>query len=287
MPNHPTMTSVTDRVATPGGSPSRRRLGLSLLELLVVLTILVALGGIVVSSLPGLLQRTRTATASANVPEIDAAIKRRLVISEGNVGSRFDSLIASGSGKGVASYVGGREFFAPYTLTAPDVAALREIGIQELVEATDSPANATFDSHGGAAVPIGTSTRVCSLEASISGPLAQRVFNFVPEDNERLLVFGLGDRCTLVGAGEGALFSEAPIHFSAQQTTNPKAMYSRYLLVVSLRSDETRSRARYVGVAIPGMGGLHGLKEEIRDYYEETGAQPADTSPTTASGQRL
>ena len=62
------------------------RRGLTLLELLVVLTILIALGGIVVASLPGLLERTQAATAAANVPEIDAAIKRNLLLRQGQIG---------------------------------------------------------------------------------------------------------------------------------------------------------------------------------------------------------
>ena len=59
--------STSDKLRTfANTSRNRVRAGLSLLELLVVLTILIALGGIVVSTLPGMLKRTQVATAAAN-----------------------------------------------------------------------------------------------------------------------------------------------------------------------------------------------------------------------------
>ncbi|MEZ6094004.1 MAG: hypothetical protein R3C03_07160 [Pirellulaceae bacterium] len=109
-------------------SPSRFRvpLGLSLLELLVVLTILIALGGIVVSTLPGLLERTQVATAAANVPQIDSSIRQSSILKQGRIGNRFDSLIVGSSGLdgGVADFVGGKEYFEAVSLSQPEVFAL-------------------------------------------------------------------------------------------------------------------------------------------------------------------
>ena len=50
------------------------RSGLTLLELVVVMTILVALAGILIPLLPGLFTRSAIATNSTNVPEIGKAI---------------------------------------------------------------------------------------------------------------------------------------------------------------------------------------------------------------------
>ncbi|MDB4380240.1 hypothetical protein N9Z70_02510, partial [Mariniblastus sp.] len=89
------------------------RTGLSLLELLVVLTILIALGGIVVSTLPGMLKRTQVATAASNIPEIDATIRRTSMLSQGKIGNRFDALVAGSDSLdgNIPSYIGGAEIF--------------------------------------------------------------------------------------------------------------------------------------------------------------------------------
>jgi type II secretory pathway pseudopilin PulG len=243
------------------------RTGLSLLELLVVLTILVAIGGIVVSSLPGLLQRTRSATAAANVPELNAAIRRKMLLNSGKLGNRFDSLIAAGSSKSIPSYVGGKDFFEPYTLTQTDILALADMGLTQLVPALETASDATFESHTGLAVDIGNSTRVCALESAIAPETMDRTFNFVPADGERILVFGIGSRCSLVGAGPEALFAEAPVHFSDRQTTDPKRMYARYLILLSLKPGAESSEVRFLGVAIPGPSGVHALESELREFY--------------------
>lgn len=243
------------------------RPGLTLIELLVVLTILIALGGIVVSSLPGLLGRTQSATAAANVPEIDSAIRRKLLVTNGTIGDRFDSLITGATGE-VASYVGGASYFQATTMNEADVNALSRIGITELIPADPGPADATFESHRQPPIPITNDSRVCSVSDAFSADMMQRLWNIDPIENARYLVFGLGSRSSLVGGSEDALFSESPVHFSDEASTGPKKMYSRYLIVVELKPDiENQSRARYVGIAIPSKSGLRGISEELKDVY--------------------
>jgi len=250
--------------------PAYLRNGLTLIELLVVLTILIALGGIVVSSLPGLLERTQSATAAANVPEIDSAIRRQLVSGNGVVGNRFDSLIlgsASRSGE-VAGYVGGAQYFQAATLSAADLLALASIGISELVPARETPADATFDSHMQPAIPLDADSKVCSVSKAFAVEFMETIWNLTPDETSRYLVFGLGSRSTLVGGSEFALFPEAPVHFSDNAISNPQKMYSRYLIVVELKSAmEEEVTARFVGVAIPDQRGLRGISQELQDAY--------------------
>lgn len=177
----------------------RPKAALTLLELLVVLTILIALGGIVVSSLPGLLERTQAATGSANVSEIDSAIRRGLLSNQG-IGNRFDSLIVGTSGGQVAAYLGGVENFESTTLTAKDITALSEIGITELVPASEVLDNVTFTSHVEGAQPLGPESRICMLSPEYAGITVFRLWNLEPTSDLRYLVFGLGQRSTLVGA---------------------------------------------------------------------------------------
>jgi Tfp pilus assembly protein PilE len=244
------------------------RRGLTLLELLVVLTILIALGGIVVASLPGLLERTQAATAAANVSEIDAAIRRGLLTNQGTLGNRFDSLVSTSTSGQIANYVGGSENFQVGSLSAREVEALAEIGITQLVPAREVSDNVTFDSHLEQEIDLGTEGKVCELNSEYAGVAMYRLWNIEPNAGLRYLVFGLGQRCTLVGGGAQAVFKEAPIHFSEDAASNPKKMYSRYLLVVEIdNTSELNSKARYVGTAIPHQTGLVGINEQLEEHY--------------------
>lgn len=248
------------------------RRGLSLLELLVVLTILIALGGIVVSTLPGMLKRTQVATAAANIPEIDATIRRNAMLSQGQIGNRFDSLISGAASLdgNIPSYIGGVEAFETSNLSAAEVEALRQVGVTELVPAAAETENATFSSHDQLPVAIGSDTRVCMLTADVASTTLRQDWNFEPVDGAKYIVFGLGEQCSLVGAGVKAAFSETPVHFSDDRDQSPDEMYSRYLLLVELKStNESESVARYIGAAIPGRNGIHSVSRELENYYTD------------------
>lgn len=257
-------------IAKPLSIRLRSRRGLSLLELLVVLTILIALGGIVVSTLPGMLQRTQVATAAANVPEIDAAIRRNSTLSRGEIGNRFDSLIAGSASLdgGIPDYIGGGEVFQPLSLSAGEIVALNEIGITELVPAAAESTNATFNSHDQLPIPIGNDTKVCALNADSALTLLREGWNFEPLENAKYIVFGLGEQCSLVGAGPKAAFSETPVHFSDDRDQSPEEMYSRYLILVELKPlNENDSIARYIAAAIPDRNGIHSVSSELETHY--------------------
>ena len=249
------------------------RLGLSLLELLVVLTILIALGGIVVSTLPGVLDRTQAATASANVPEIDATIRRTAMLNQGQIGNRFDSLVTGSASidGGLPPYVFGSDSFETANLSPEEILALSRIGVTELVPASADAINATYDSHTQLPIPVSDNLRVCILNPDLAVTLLRSDWNFEAVPEAKYVIFGLGDQSTLVGGGRRAAFLEAPVHFSDARDENPKSMYSRYLLVVEISSSENGPAvARYVATAIPGSDGIRRVSKELRDYYSKT-----------------
>ncbi len=248
----------------------KRRIGLTLLELLVVLTILIALGGIVVASLPGLLTRTQAATGAANVSEIDSAIRRNLLTRQGHVGNRFDSLIVGSStlNGDISSFVGGRENFQATSVSGKDLRALANLGITQLIPAIEGVQNATFESHDQLPVTLENEVKVCQLRPDYAAKVSQRLWNIDPGNNKRYLLFGLGQRCSLVGGGEAAIFKDAPVHFSDNSLSNPRRMYARYLLVIELESaGELESKARYIGTVIPHLSGIVGLNDQLEDFY--------------------
>ncbi len=249
-----------------------RRGGLSLLELLVVLTILIALGGIVVSTLPGILERTQVATAAANVPQIDSSIRQNWMLHQGRIGSRFDALVTGTSGLdgGVPKYIGGAQYFQTVSINSVELLALQRIGVNELVPATENAADATFESHQQQPVVLTADASLCAINNSDAASFAQRLWNLRLEPKSKLLVFGIGSQCSLVGSSKESLFAEAPVHFSDNQMTNPKNMYARYLIVIELTPDgESAANARYVGTCAPSPDGLRSISQILQRHYNE------------------
>ncbi len=238
----------------------------------MVLTILIALGGIVVSTLPGMLRRTQVATAAANIPEIDSAIKRHAMLNQGQIGDRFDSLVsgtASMDGT-VPSYLGGSEIFETASLTSAEVEALDSLGVTQLVPASGGATNATYESHNQLPVPISDNSRVCILNPDLAVTLFRTDWNFEAEPNAKYMVVGLGEQSSLVGGGKDAVFSKSPVHFSDERNENPKTMYSRYLLVIEIKTaDSGVAMARYVGAAIPGSDGIRRISSELERFYSD------------------
>ncbi|MFT5303259.1 MAG: hypothetical protein ACI814_004078 [Mariniblastus sp.] len=243
-----------------------------MLELLVVLTILIALGGIVVSTLPGMLKRTQVATAASNIPEINATIRRNAMLSQGEIGNRFDAMITGSASLdgSVPLYVGGAEFFTATTLTEIEIEALREVGVTELIPALAETDNATFTSHDQPPIAVGSDSKVCAIATDVATELFREGWNFEPVEGAKYLVFGIGEQCSMVGSGAKAAFSEAPMHFSDDRAQSPEEMYSRYLILVELKTtSESKAVARYVGAAIPGSTGIHNVSKELENYYTD------------------
>ncbi len=244
--------------------------GLTLLELLVVLTILIALSGIVVATLPGLLRQTQLTASATNLKEIDAGIRRSQLMNQGSIGDRFDSLIASTGNLngGLADYIGLADEISAVSLTAEDVTALAQIGVTELIPAEKSPQNATFDSHQQPSVRISASAKVAAIKPERSLTVSRALWNMDPPSNGALLVFGLGNQCSLVGQASTAMFAEAPLYLSDQPTANPQATYARFLVVVELKRESSqRSAARYIGPVVASSKGIQGLSGQLEDFY--------------------
>ena len=130
-----------------------RRNGLTLIELVVVLTILVALGGIAAATLPNMLNRTHVATVATSLPTIDASIRQNILINSGQMGDRFDGLVTTGLSGAPAAFVNGSGAYSTHSLAGNDVAALNGLGLTQLVPADDTVANATFEgSHSAQAL---------------------------------------------------------------------------------------------------------------------------------------
>ena len=244
--------------------------GLTLIELVVVLTILVALGGVAAATLPNMLNRTHVATVATSLPTIDATIRQNILLNSGQMGNGFDSLVA---GAAVADYVNGSGAYAPYALTDEDVAALGDIGIGNLVPAADPPLNnnATFGGHTVLPVDLAAGTNVCTIAAGTTlTDILFNVWNYVPPTGSpaEYIVVGLGQRCSLVGAGDGAFFAEAPLHAVDAHSERADQSYARILLVIELLNPGTAdAEARYIGAGAPHPDGIQGVATHLQEWY--------------------
>lgn len=222
---------------------ARNSRGLTLIELVVVLTILVALGGIVVPVVGNFFTRSHVATCTTNIPELSKLMIMK-ASENGAYPDGFQTGIASAafthgaisvaSGDVVNNTLNGASGLQTHTLTADEVLALNGAGIttvydhgvasdptfeidptsrtlaagQELVALTNEQAEAI-------SLPIGTGTSTAIA-------------------NQRYVWLGLGPECTLFGA----VAMEAPAHFGDDPDRGPNDVFSRFGAIFQL-ADET------------------------------------------------
>lgn len=243
-----------------------RRAGLTLIELIVVLAILVALGGIAVAVAPDLIKRAHVAEHVTNASGVETAVQTNR-LTAGSIGNNFDSLVNATP----AVYTGlpGAANYELLALTADDVTALSTIGVTGVVDGSATPTNATFDYANYAAPTIrnlAATGNVCAVVAA-SEPALRAQFNIPTTAGARYVVLGIGPACSLVGAN-GAL-SEAPVHFGESEATRANNAYARYLVVVELTAAGTaNAEARLLGVAVAHDDGPARASGALAEWYE-------------------
>src|SRR5262245_55115196 len=155
----------------PAGGVRLRRDGLTLMELVIVLVILVAIAGIVVPLMPNILDRAHSSTGAANLGDVS-----RLVLSYKGLHHQYpndlDALLSAGS-PAIPDYVPtGGGSLAVMPLSPAQAAALNACGITRLAEmqasrsafaATNSP---TFNPYTGALMAVGSGTNVVRVDES-------------------------------------------------------------------------------------------------------------------------
>ncbi|MCC5844401.1 MAG: hypothetical protein JJU05_09135 [Verrucomicrobia bacterium] len=236
--------------------------GLTLLELVVVLTVLVALAGIVLPSLPNLLRQSHVAVCSTNIPELNKAVIMHSTLNIGQHPNNLDNLVdGDGAGDGlpggsVAAYAGN---LAVLTLTADELESLEEIGITDVVIA-DWDKNPTFGAHTGTPAALDDTTDVfIALDAHVADVMGAPTIA-----GSRFVVFGVGQQASIVGARAGGIF-EAPVHFSDEAGQDPNSVYSRYVLVYRVFDDG--EPAEFVGASALHDDGLENVNEHIAEFY--------------------
>ncbi|QGJ70084.1 Hypothetical protein PBC10988_17730 [Planctomycetales bacterium 10988] len=224
------------------------RAGFTVLELVIVLSILVILAGLALQVMPNLLYRTHLAQCSDTISEMNKAWMRSYVLNVRYPDS-YDSMLDDAQAQSTILSDEMIAQTAEVDLDPDEVEALAEIGVRYLVDGVAGATN-TFDY-----APYGTVSRALDTDSSVLElDLAEHLLegnqlnlkrHLVREAdgtftdnsaNTRYIIFGVGPNCT--GVGPGKLIQESPVHFAANDELNPATTYQRFLVVFSIVYDD-------------------------------------------------
>lgn len=284
---------------------ARKRPGLTLMELIMVLVILIALAGLVVPMFPGILTQAHTSTCSTNIQECTKAVmmfqsakssypNNLDLMSDGATGTidylaGGTSLPAQYGGPGTALTMGGGQITAS-KLTQVELTALNNSGIFTGQAMTQTkPADPTFDYYlGGStglpsanAITITTNTPLLFLDPVTGGPGSaayNRCNQLGLSVNCRYLVLGIGPRNDMIGS----TMLSPPVHFGDTPALNPEFGYERlccFFKVSDTTQQSTSSAtppvtttnftvARFMFAAPIHDDGVGSINDELQNWYQ-------------------
>jgi prepilin-type N-terminal cleavage/methylation domain-containing protein len=239
--------------------------GLTLIELVVVLAILVALVGLVLAFFPGLLGRASRSTSASSIQDIARAVQINYTTAL-TYGNNYDSILNSGGGAlfGKLPAAAAGQMARNATLTTNDVAALSALGITQIHHLNNTIANdATFNVTEVAPVTLAAGTPVATItDANVQ--LALRG-NYTPAAGPVFVVLGLNKLSTIVGGGR--MLQDAPVRAGANANENPTTSYQRYGLVFLIDGAPTTRTARFVGACAFTSAGITTAEGDLQGYY--------------------
>lgn len=258
--------SIHTQSAEAVGIRSKNRKGFTLLELVIVLTVLVALAGILLPTLPNLLQRSHAAVCSTNIPALNKAMLTYQTLQRVQPNDLDNLVDANGDIDGLPGDPGdfGTDLLVGL-LSEDEVDALAEVGITRVVVPANWDGDPTFEAHANGASTV--------LDETVNVLLADPghvldIMGVGTGGDERFVVFGVGQRSSLVGEREGGIF-EAPVHFDDGDDT-PDVAYSRYVVVYQVADEDggALDKALFVGASALHDGELENVNDHIAEFYE-------------------
>ncbi len=246
----------------PASLPPRyRHLGLTLIELVVVLTVLAAVAGILIPVFgTGVARRGSTSSSITNVAEVEKLLgmfaNRH---PQGHYPDHFDALCRDDNN--LASYLpGNRAGLTTHQLVEDEATALIAAGVTRLRQMADPPAHPTFDYYDGIEIEIADGTRVATLSQPATLGLPP---------GGTYAVLGLGPACTLIAANSDTASNTAPVRFSGEPNVNPATAYQRFGVVFQVADGNgPLRRARLVKTVGFGVGGPVSTEQLMREWYD-------------------
>ena len=243
--------------------------GLTLIELVVVLAILVALAGLIILNLPSLLKKASGSTAANTIQDISRAMNTLQTL-KGNFPTAYDSLIETDGTSLAALPAASKAQVAATALgtTAGDLGALTSLGITSVCNLIPYPAtapDATWSvSTNANIITLVAGTKLALVSDSVlKTKLIPNTASYLGTPN--IYILGVGKVCTLVGAGSTLL--EAPTRTGVSELDNSANFYQRYCVafVVDGLSATTR-KARFLGALVPTKDGFQVTDDQTSLY---------------------
>jgi type II secretory pathway pseudopilin PulG len=271
---------------------NRRRHGLTLLELVVVLTILVAVTGLVVPLLPSFMHRANIASCTTNISELDKLIQTYQSMDRyGHYPDKMDNLVVEGN---TPDYVldgttgeFGKASFSAGTLEPTELAALNEAGINNvaiLLAARPASAPGEWKPTAWPYNTAGEATTSAEIHAlggtggdtsvAVLTPLGAKLMGLPTTESEKYVIFGLNKPCTLFRN----MASEPPYHFADTPSEDPATYYMPFAVVfmVSKTVDGVAGtaleKAKFMGSVAFHDFGLATADSHTKEWWEQAKA---------------
>jgi prepilin-type N-terminal cleavage/methylation domain-containing protein len=266
-------------------SRTTRRQGLTLMELVVVLSILAGLAAILVPMFPNILRRTHKATDTTQTSEISKSVQtyQALYLSYPDQfdllgdGSTTDLTYLKGAGSATGPFGGFTTIQALNTADTPQVtalAALNNAGIKLVMPMTATTTTATFQATmfpydvGANPIPITAATNVRFVNrtaAQAANPaFMQGEFNNDPLG--QYVVFGVGARNSMVGQ----VMQDAPFAVPQDKDFTPANTYSRFGVIFKVAGNEVNvsQRARFICAVALEDDELESTEKDAIGFYQ-------------------
>jgi type II secretory pathway pseudopilin PulG len=253
-----------------------RQAGLTLLELTVVMTILVALAGLMVPQVRGFFSAAQNSTSVSSLAEVDKWIQsyNTKFMKEPNNMEALINSTGSTAPNLVYSKLMHPGYFNPIQLTSEQLTSLQMAGITSLYYNNPDTTDATFASTIGGPLNLDTivsgttSNLVAQVIIPTSWPLVATgtiedyladVFgttanNFDGQSSTvsgrsgsqkcyDYVAFGIGNQSSLTGT----MMSTAPVHFNSDGSSGPAIKYNRFVAIYQV--DAFNNQSPLTGVA--------------------------------------
>lgn len=242
------------------------RRGLTLLELVVVLLILAALGGLVLPVVGVYQDQASSAVSAATMPQVSQLVEQFSLTGLQRHPNGLDSLIVPPSK--IYGRLASTDGLQVLELDPNQVSSLASSGIQFVFDMNpDGDASATFEANATRpGFDRGRWLDRGSPVAQVSSRVVRAQLGVVPSETGGVanifIALGLGDKNQMIGRS----IQEAP--FFSPRRGNPNTVYSRYLLIFEIPpTGASGGETNFRGTMIMSHEGLRGQNSVAEDYF--------------------
>jgi len=258
------LSCISSNVAIGNPRSVAKQRGLTLIELVVVLAVLVALVGLVLAFFPDILRRASSSTSSSSAQDIARTLQVKYTSSL-TYGDGYDNFAPS-AGTLSTALASTNGITADVVTDAADVAALNSAGLTTVYNFTGTNTFTLTRS----ALALAASTPVARVDTNSAAGLNLVISMLGARTNQMtnqtFYLFGLGKVCSAVGPG--STMQEAPIRTGENAFENPANKYGHYGVVFVTEPAGSGRKAYLLGAVAMAFDGLRSASDSLQQYYQ-------------------